>query len=64
GRASGVVLLGFLSGLGIGAPIFGYSIDRLGTYVPGWTAVAAVFLLGLVVMRFRAVRPSPLRSSG
>jgi predicted MFS family arabinose efflux permease len=64
GRASGVVLLGFLSGLGIGAPIFGYSIDRLGTYVPGWTAVAAAFLLGLAVMRFRAVRPSPLRSSG
>jgi predicted MFS family arabinose efflux permease len=59
GRASGVVLLGFLSGLGLGAPVFGYSIDRLGTYGPGWTAVAVAFLLGLVVMRFRVgVRPS------
>ena len=53
GRASGVVLLGFLSGLGLGAPVFGYSIDRLGTYGPGWTAVAVSFLFGLVVMRYR-----------
>ena len=62
GRASGVVLLGFLSGLGLGAPVFGYSIDRLGTYGPGWTAVAIAFLFGLVVMRFRVgVKPSPPR---
>ncbi|MEX2423905.1 MAG: MFS transporter [Acidimicrobiia bacterium] len=59
GRASGVVLLGFLSGLGLGAPAFGYSIDRLGTYGPGWTAVGVAFLFGLVVMRFRVgVKPS------
>ncbi len=64
GRASGVVLLGFLSGLGLGAPAFGYSIDRLGTYTPGWAAVAAVFLIGLAIMRVRAVRPSPLRPTG
>jgi predicted MFS family arabinose efflux permease len=51
GRASGVVLLGFLAGLGLGAPAFGYSIDRLGTYGPGWVAVGVVFLIGLVVMR-------------
>lgn len=65
GRASGVVLLGFLGGLGIGAPAFGYSIDRLGTYGPGWTAVGVSFLLGLVVMRFRVtVKPSAPRPIG
>lgn len=64
GRASGVVLLGFLSGLGLGAPLFGYSIDRLGTYGPGWTAVAIAFLFGLVVMRPRVgVKPSRPRPS-
>lgn len=65
GRASGVVLLGFLGGLGIGAPAFGYSIDRLGTYGPGWTAVGVSFLFGLVVMRFRVtVKPSAPRPTG
>lgn len=62
GRASGVVLLGFLSGLGLGAPVFGYSIDRLGTYGPGWTVVGVSFLFGLVVMRLRVgVKPSAPR---
>jgi predicted MFS family arabinose efflux permease len=65
GRASGVVLLGFLGGLGVGAPAFGYSIDRLGTYGPGWTAVGIAFLFGLVVMRVGVeVKPSAPRSSG
>jgi predicted MFS family arabinose efflux permease len=60
GRASGVVLFGFLAGLGLGAPAFGYSIDRLGTYRPGWVAAALVFLLGFAVMRFSPpLRPSP-----
>lgn len=65
GRASGVVLLGFLGGLGLGAPAFGYSIDRLGTYAPGWIAVAVAFLFGLVVMRVGVdVRPSLPRPTG
>ena len=53
GRGSGVVLAGFLLGLGLGAPAFGYSVDRLDTYVPGWFAIAAVFLSALVVTRER-----------
>ncbi|MEX2654392.1 MAG: MFS transporter [Acidimicrobiia bacterium] len=62
GRASGVVLLGFLAGLGLGAPAFGYSIDRLGTYGPGWTVVGLSFLLGLVVMRVGVtIKPSTPR---
>lgn len=49
GRGSGVVLAGFLLGLGLGAPAFGYSVDRLGTYLPGWFAIAVVFLGSLIV---------------
>ncbi|MGH8873944.1 MAG: MFS transporter [Acidimicrobiia bacterium] len=49
GRASGLVLFGFLTGLGTGAPIFGWSVDRLGSYRPGWSAVTVVFLAALAV---------------
>lgn len=48
GRGSGVVLLGFLLGLAVGAPTFGYSVDLLGSYVPGWLGIGAVFLVALV----------------
>ena len=51
GRGSGVVLAGFLLGLGLGAPAFGYSVDRLDTYVPGWLVIAVVFLGALTVTR-------------
>lgn len=50
GQGSGVVLLGFLMGLGIGAPIFGLSVDRLDSYQAGWVAVTVAFALGLVLM--------------
>jgi len=49
GRASGVVLFGFLAGMGAGAPLFGWSVDRLGTYLPGWLAAATLFAAGWVV---------------
>lgn len=62
GRASGVVLFGFLGGLGLGAPAFGYSIDRLGSYGPSFTVVGVAFLLGLLVMRVgAALKPSAPR---
>ena len=51
GRASGVVLFGFLAGLGLGAPIFGWSVDALGTYLPGWLTAAALFAIGWLVAR-------------
>ncbi|MEN8114587.1 MAG: MFS transporter [Actinomycetota bacterium] len=46
GRASGVVMFGFLAGLGIAPPIFGATIDATGGYGAMWlmsvlTAVAA-----------------------
>ncbi len=46
GRGSGVVLFGFLAGLGLGAPAFGWSVDVLGRYTPGWLVVAGLFAAG------------------
>lgn len=57
GRGSGVVLFGFLMGLGLGAPSFGYSVDRFGTYVPGWVAAAVVFASSLLVTRRHTAQP-------
>ncbi len=51
GRGSGVVLTGFLLGLGIGAPLFGYLVDRVGDYRSGWLIVMAVFAAGWLTMR-------------
>jgi len=36
GRASGVVMLGFLGGLSLGSPIAGWAVDRWGSYQPVW----------------------------
>lgn len=50
GRASGVVLFGFLTGLGIAPPIFGALVDHTGSYdlmwlLSGVTAAAAAVLI-------------------
>jgi len=54
GRASGIVLLGFLTGLGVAPPVFGAIIDRTGSYDLMWllsalTATAA----GIVIAAWR-----------
>lgn len=45
GGASGTVLLGFLGGLGVGPPLFGWSVDHFGDYAPGLWAAMGVFLV-------------------
>ncbi|HEY5684676.1 MAG TPA: MFS transporter [Acidimicrobiia bacterium] len=50
GRGSGIVLLGFLAGLATGAPLFGWSVDVLGTYTPGWLVVGGVFAAAVGVI--------------
>ncbi len=50
GRASGIVLLGFLLGLAVAPPIFGWSVDRLGTYRPGFAVVTVLFGCAFVTM--------------
>jgi predicted MFS family arabinose efflux permease len=51
GRASGVVLLGFLLGLGIGPPLYGATVDATGSYTAMWllSLLAAGLSLWLVV---------------
>lgn len=49
GAASGIVMFGFLVGLGVGAPAFGWSVDVTGAYVVGLVAAAAVHIAGLVM---------------
>lgn len=51
GRGSGVVLFGFLGGLGMGAPVVGWSVDLLGFYWPGWLLITVLFAVGFWVMR-------------
>ncbi len=43
GRGTGIIMLGFLTGIGLGPPLMGLSVDRLGTYTPGWLALTALF---------------------
>ena len=49
GKSTGIVLLGFLLGLAVGAPLMGESVDTLGSYAPGWFGVAALFVAAAVV---------------
>jgi cyanate permease len=50
GRASGVVLLGFLTGLGIGPPLYGATVDATGSYTLMWviSIAAAMATTGFV----------------
>ncbi|HEX6255032.1 MAG TPA: MFS transporter [Euzebyales bacterium] len=47
GAGSGIVMFGFLVGLGVGAPAFGWSVDVTGAYQVGLIAAAVTHLAGL-----------------
>lgn len=49
GAASGIVMFGFLVGLGVGAPAFGWSVDVTGAYVVGLVTAAVVHIAGLIM---------------
>lgn len=49
GKGTGLVLLGFLLGYAVGAPLMGASVDSLGTYVPGWVAAATMLVASALV---------------
>lgn len=49
GRGTGLAMFGFLTGLGVGAPLMGLSVDRLGVYTPGWVVIASLFATSAVV---------------
>ncbi|GMQ98532.1 MAG: MFS transporter [Acidimicrobiia bacterium] len=50
GRASGVVLSGFLVGLGIGPPLFGWIVDTTGDYTGAWIVALVASIAGLVTV--------------
>ena len=50
GRGSGAVYFGFIARFGVGAPLFGWSVDALGVYAPGWVGITTLFALGFWVM--------------
>ena len=54
GRASGVVMLGFLAGFGLGPPLFGWTVDQTSSYTTMWViALVSIGLAGLVAMAWR-----------
>lgn len=60
GRASGIVMLGFLSGLSISGPIAGFAIDRLDDYRAVWVAATALTAVAAIVMWFDSTGRTPL----
>ncbi len=61
GRASGVVLFGFLVGLGVGPPLFGWIVDTNGSYDGVWLASLVAFLVSALIMV--AWKPQTIPSS-
>ena len=57
GSQSGVLMLGFMAGLGIGPPIQGWSVDFTGSYLVLWAMSMAMALLAAVTMTARVRRP-------
>lgn len=63
GRASGRVMLGFLTGLAIGPTLFGWLVDATGSYTAMWLTSVAVLgaAVGVVFMwNRRPTTPAPL----
>jgi MFS family permease len=50
GHASGVILFGFLVGLGIGPPLFGWLVDTSGSYTWVWMLSLTAAVAGTLVM--------------
>ncbi len=50
GRASGIVLAGFLVGLTIASPAVGWSVDVFDSYQPAWITIGVMTVLGALVV--------------
>jgi MFS family permease len=59
GKGTGLVLFGFLSGLALGPPLMGLSVDLLDTYTVGWVS-AALILVVAATISFRVPSGSTL----
>ena len=61
GRASGIVMFGFLAGLGLAPTLFGWLVDRTGSYTPMWLISAGALGMAAVLAVWWVRRP-PLQS--
>ena len=52
GRASGAVMVGFLGGLAVGAPLAGLTIDATDSYQPVWVATLVLAAVAAMVTEF------------
>ncbi len=50
GRASGVVMVGFLGGLSVGTPLAGWTVDVTGSYRPMWIGATVLTLIATLVV--------------
>jgi MFS family permease len=58
GKASGLVVFGFLTGLGLGPPVYGAMVDATGSYAPmWWTSIAASAATFVLVAVWRRTQP-------
>lgn len=55
GKATGIVMFGFLGGLSIAGPLTGWSVDSTGSYTTAWIATIVASLLGAAVMASASV---------
>lgn len=53
GSQSGVLMFGFMAGLGIGPPIQGWSVDLTGNYLVLWAMSMILVLVGALIMTVR-----------
>lgn len=65
GRASGVVMFGFLGGLTVGSPITGLIVDQWGSYQPVWAGAMLLSMVGAVLVNQQDIttsesEPAPL----
>ena len=58
GRSSGVVMMGFLAGLGGAPPLLGWSVDATGSYTPMWLISLGALAGGVLVSARWLVRAS------
>jgi Na+-driven multidrug efflux pump len=49
GRASGAVWFGFLAGLGLGPPLYGFTVDRTDSYAAMWWVALGTFAVAAAV---------------
>jgi len=61
GRASGVVMFGFLTGLGVAPTILGWMVDRTDSYTSMWVLSGAALGLAAVLSVWWARRPPDRR---